>query len=489
MTTLLPRPAAATPTATAGAEQPTGGPHVYGDRPFDGVSVLTFWLCLVFLIPASQVVPQVGAAGKPSVLFGYGLLVAWLATRFLPGAVYRIRQPVRWFLGLYLVSLFISYAAGILRGLSAAESTATDRSLIVQVSMVAAAVVALDGIPSRKRFDDLMMRLIGLAAVAGVIGFLQFFFTWDVAPSLTLPGINLNGQEPIVTIDNRNGFNRVASTTGHALEYGAVMAMILPIAVHYVLHDKPGARRRWLVAATFFIAMGVPTSISRTSTVAVALMAAGVAIGWSGKMLWRASIVGIISLMALRAAVPSLLGSILSLFTNLEDDLSITARTSDYPIVFRFIRERPIFGRGPGTYGPPDYLLLDNQVLSTTVNNGIVGLVALLALFLVAIAMLRRTVWTSVHDETRHLAVAMAVSLLVAMVVLYFADMLFFMVYTSTSFLFFGLAGSLWRLRDDRSRFDLQPRWYLKEKLRADRVRRERPLPFDRPVTPRQPAG
>ena len=79
--------------------------------------MLTFWLFLVFLIPASQVVPAVGAAGRPAVLFGYGLLMMWLATRFIPGAVYRIRQPMRWFLGIYIVAFVISYALGVSRSL------------------------------------------------------------------------------------------------------------------------------------------------------------------------------------------------------------------------------------------------------------------------------------------------------------------------------------------------------------------------------------
>ncbi|MEZ5165910.1 MAG: O-antigen ligase family protein [Acidimicrobiales bacterium] len=403
--------------------------------------MLTFWLALVFMIPQSQVVEQVGAAGRPAVLFGYGLLILWLATRWIPGAVYRVRQPMRWFVGFYAIAFVMSYSLGVLRGLSVQEATSTDRSLIVQLSMVSVTILALDGIPSRKRFDDLMLRLIGFAAFSAFVGLLQFFWTYDLTKYLSLPGLGLNGQEPILTIDERNGFNRVAGTTGHAIEFGSVMAIMLPIALHYLLHDVKGRRRFWLGVATFLIAMGVPMSISRTSTIAIVLISLGLAASWSSRMLVRAGVAGTIALAVLRAAVPSLLGSIKSLFTNLEDDLSYSARTSDYPIVFRFIRERPFFGRGPGTFGPPDYLLLDNEILSTTVNTGIIGLVSFVALYLAAILVLRRVVWTAPSDETRHLAMSLAVSLFVAMVVLYFADMIFFAVYSSLAFLMFGLAG------------------------------------------------
>jgi O-antigen ligase len=451
-------------------------------KPFDGVSVLTYWIALAFLIPASQVVEQVGAAGKPSVLFGYGLLLMWVATRFLPSAVLPGFSLSRWLVGIYFIVFVCAYAFGVLRGLSPVEVNGTDRSLIVQVSMVSAAIVAIDGIPSRKRFDDLMLRVIGLSAAISVVGAIQFFWAYDLAEFMTLPGLGLNGQEAIVTIDARSGFNRVSATTGHAIEYGAVMAMMLPISLHYFLHDKHGLRRNLLAVATGLIALGIPLSLSRTSTIAVAIVSLGLAITWSGKTLIRAVVISLIGGAVLRASVPNLLGSIIGLFTGLGEDSSFTARTSDYPIVFRFIRERPFFGRGPGTFGPTGYILLDNEILSSTVNTGLIGLAGFLGMYIGSLFILRRVVWTSPFDETRHLAVTLWLSMLIATIVLYFADMKFFTVYSSLTFLFFGMTGALWRLRSDRSRFDVEPRNFLKPKLRADRARRDRPIPFERIV-------
>lgn len=423
---------------------------------------------------------MVGAAGRPAVLFSYVILLVVVASRFVPSAVAVGPQPMRWLLGLFFVSFLISYALGITRGLTASEALSIDRDLIVMIALATITLAVLDGVPSRERLDDLLLRLVGFAAVASVVGMLQFFFTYDITEFLTFPGVGLNGQEPIVAIDNRNGFNRVAATTGHAIEYGAVMAMTLPIALHYLLHDQPGRRRQLLAVATFLIAMGVPLSISRTSTVAIALMCLALAAGWSGRMLMRFSVVAVVGLVLLRAAVPSLIGSTISLFFGLEDDLSFSARTSDYPTVFRFIRERPWFGRGPGTFGPPDFLLLDNQVLSSAVNLGLIGLTLLLSLFVGAILLLRRVTWRAPRDETRHLAMSLAVSILVALVVMYFADMLFFAVWSNMTFMLFGVAGALYRMRDESSRFDVTPRWFLKSKLRSGYKPRV-PLPFARP--------
>ncbi len=436
-------------------------------RPFDAVSVLTVWLGLLFLIPSGQVVEQVGSAGKPAVLWAYGLLIMWLASRFVPSAVMSGRQPMRWALGLYLIALILSYSLGIERGLADAEITATDRAIITQVSVIAVALVALDGIPSRERLDALMLRLIGFAAAASTVGVLQFFFSFNLVEHVPLPGLGLHQSDAVGSLDTRNGFNRVSGTAGHAIEFGAVTGMVLPISLHYLLHDRPGTRRRWLAVASFLILMGIPISISRTSVVSVAIVGAVLASSWTGRMWIRMAMIAVAGGAVLRAAVPSLIGSTLNLFVGLGDDTSFTARTNDYPIVFRFIRERLWFGRGPGTFGPTGYVLLDNEILSTTVNCGLVGLATLLLLYVIAISVSRRTLWTASSNETRHLANSLVASIMVALAVLFFADMKFFTMYLGLAFFFFGVSGALSRFHDDQGEFDVKPRWYLKAKLRA----------------------
>ncbi len=96
-------------------------------------------------------------------------------------------------------------------------------------------------------------------------------------------------------------------------------------------------------------------------------------------------------LVAFSGVVPGLLGTIKSSFTNLGNDPSVEGRTDDYDIVFTYIGNRPWFGRGPGTFLPSRYIVLDNEALYTLVTIGYVGLVAVIALF-VAMALIARKV-------------------------------------------------------------------------------------------------
>ena len=48
----------------------------------------------------------------------------------------------------------------------------------------------------------------------------------------------------------REGLTRPAGTTIHPIEFGAVLTMILPIALHYALHDKYRSKlARWFPVA------------------------------------------------------------------------------------------------------------------------------------------------------------------------------------------------------------------------------------------------
>ena len=74
--------------------------------------------------------------------------------------------------------------------------------------------------------------------------------------------------------------------------------------------------------------------------------------------------------------MPGLLGTLRSLFLHASSDPSVKGRTNDYTVVFQYVGERPWFGRGPGTFLPGRYILLDNQFLGALVATGVVGVIA-----------------------------------------------------------------------------------------------------------------
>jgi O-antigen ligase len=178
---------------------------------------------------------------------------------------------------------------------------------------------------------------------------------------------------------------------------------------------------------------------------------------WNLRFQMQAAIVGLASLTLLRAAVPGLLGTIMSLFQNFGNDPSVQNRQADYPIVFRYIAERPIFGRGPGTFTPERYILLDNEILMTLVQTGYVGLFVFFSLFAVAVYLCRSVAKHTSDPESRHLAQALMASVLGGLVASFTFDSLSFVTFATTLFLFFGVIGALWRL-DREAGGNLPPR-------------------------------
>lgn len=422
-------------------------------RPYDALTLLTLMLGLVFVLPARFVFAPLGAAGRPAVLFAAGLSLLWaLALLQRPehgphhdGVPRRRVQPVRWVVGVYLAAQLATYAVGFDRGLSQAEANSADRWLILNVSLAGLALFAADGLSARAHVDALLRRLTWLAGVVAGIGGLQFVAGIDLTPYLRLPGLSANRQ--LIGIGERgDGFSRVAGTASHYIEFGVVLAMALPIAIHYAMfaRTKGQRQRRWLLVA--LLGSAVPFAVSRSGVLAAAVALGGLAVVWPWRTRLNALVVGLLALVAYRLVQPGLLGTIRSLFTNAENDPSVQGRTDDYAIVGPMIAERPWLGRGAGTFIPERYILLDNQFLNSLVSSGLLGLAALLILLAGGHWLARAVRLRGADQETRHLAQALAATLLVAMASSATFDSFSFTGFTCMVFLLLGVIGALWRL-------------------------------------------
>ena len=459
---------------TIAAHQPAIGARRRGWNSFrftwrpDSVTALKVWLGLVLFIPGALVVPAVGAAGRPAVLFGCAFILWWMASRLVtrePVTHHLIRIALLGYAAVYLVA----YAGGYVRGLNGTESLGSDRSLLITLVHVAVALLAIEFIPNRRRFDDLVLFLIYGGAIVSLTGMLQFWLRFDIAARISIPGLSPNGGGSINAIGSRSGFTRPDALSGHAIAYGVFMAFLFPIAAHYTLHARTRLQRRWRAIATLVIIIGVPISVSRSSVIVFAISALFLASAWSPQMLRRSGVAAVFGVLVFRALVPSLLGTIKSLFTGLGHDPSIQGRTNDYAEVFTYIGERPWLGRGPGTFGPADYILLDNDIIGTIVQIGYIGLTAYLLVFVVATFVAMRLAFRGPSDEIRHLANAMGGAIFASMVSLYFADMAFFAHWIGPTFLLLGLIGTLDRLRYEPSESVADGQEFLKERRRVRR--------------------
>jgi O-antigen ligase len=147
----------------------------------------------------------------------------------------------------------------------------------------------------------------------------------------------------------------------------------------------------------------------------------------------------------MRFAIPGLLGTIRYLFLHMFEDDSYEGRRQDYSVVGQFLKERPFFGRGFGTFLPDRYVYLDNQYLGLIMETGFVGMFAFVVLLAVGIGTARGA-RRFADAETRSLGQALAGAILAAAVTAATFDLLAFGIASGLLFLIIGCAGALWRV-------------------------------------------
>lgn len=410
----------------------------------DAVTLLTVYVVLLVGIPSRLVVPQLGSTGTPANMVGLVALFWWASTRLAPGlGSARGLQPLRIALTLFVSSATVSYALAYLKIFDAVQITAANRAAAVLAAVSGITLLAADGINSKARLDVLLRRLVAAAAAMATLGIVQFFTGLDIASYFQIPGLSPNYEFGAVA--QRSIFNRVYATAIHPIEFGVVLSLALPLAIHYAT-SAPKGRRRWPVLCAVLIAFALPTSVSRSAVLALMAGVVMLFVGWTWKQRRQGLVVAFVFIAMVRATVPGLIGTMISLFTNISGDPSTTGRTDDYAYVGEYIKRAPAFGRGMFTFLPDQFTTLDNQLLLTTVEMGFVGLFALLLLYMVGICCARGARRRSADATTRQLGQALAGSILGAMLTAATFDELSFPMVTGLLFLLLGCAGALWRL-------------------------------------------
>jgi polysaccharide biosynthesis protein PslJ len=411
--------------------------------PWDATTLLTVYIVLVFVVPSGFVVEFLGAAGRPSLLLGALGFFWWAQDRITrEGRIAVGFQPVRLLALFFLAAILVNHVAAFLRPIDGLEGRGADRGIIVALGLVGLLLLAADCIKSRARLDTLLRRIATGASIVAAVGILQFFTGYDLAGTLRFPGLAELSGSGFVEIQDRSDLNRVAATASHPIEFGVVLGLVFPIALHYALFAKTRRKLAWLRVA--LIAIAIPMAISRSGTLTLAITFLAMWFSWPGRLRLRSAIITVAGALAMRTVIPGLLGTIKALFTNFWYDPSVHGRTDDYSEVGAYIANPPILGRGFMTFIPERYFVLDNQYLLFWIETGILGTAAFLLLFLGGFAVGRRA-RRGTDEETRSLGQALAGTCLATALVAATFDLLSFFMISGIAFLLVGCAGALWR--------------------------------------------
>ena len=409
------------------------------------VTILRIYVVVLVLIPPTHIIDPLGAVGTPSTVIALVVLVLWCLGLLAPGKyLCRTVVPVRVVMGVLVATTISAYAVLHVRYVPAVELLASDRALLQVLSWVGVSLLAAEGLRDRDEVYSVLRALVAAVAVMAVVGFLQFRFGLDLAENVNrIPGLHQNAD--LVSIQDRSGFRRPAGTATHPIEFGCVIAMTLPIALHLARFDLARSpMRRWLPVGAIMI--GIPVAVSRSAVLAAAVAAIVVFAGLDPKLRPRALGVVAAFLVATYATTPGLLGTLGSLFINAGSDTSISYRTNDYATVSEYIQQSPWLGRGPGTFVAGSYIVLDNQYLLSAIEVGLVGLSVVIG-YLIATAFLGRGARHQTKDPAiRDLGQAFAATSLASAIAALTFDAFSFLIFAGFVPLCLGVAGALWKL-------------------------------------------
>ncbi len=414
----------------------------FAARP-DAAAVITLYILLLTLLPSRLIVGPLGAAGTPAQVLGMVALLWWCAN-WLTGQTSTSsgRAPVRVALLIFSTVTLASYLVATARPIDAVEIRAADRGLLTLCAWLGVFLLVSDRVGPRERLNAVLRGLVLAVSVIGVVGIIQFATGESWVNRISVPGLTLNST--LAGIEGRVGFARPAGTAIHPIEFGVVLAMVLPLALHFAFNGHDQSRlRRWTPPSV--ISLALVLSISRSAVLAALVVVLVLLPTWSATR--RRQAYGLILLLgaAVYVVVPGLLGATQGLFLGIQDDDSARSRTDSYALVAEFVARAPLLGRGVGTFLPA-YRILDNQYLVTSIEVGLLGLASLLAL-LVAGGLTARQVRRRTTDrQTRDLAQSLAAGVAAGALSLATFDGLAFPMMAGLLFLLLGAIAALHRL-------------------------------------------
>ena len=407
---------------------------------YDAVTLLSLYVLLLLGLPSRLIFAPLGGAGTPAQVIAICLALWWLWDRLARSQPFQQRpQAVRRAMLIFVAAILSSYVAEMSRPVSGNEANSSGIGLLALAGWLGIVLICGEGIRSRARLDLLVRRVALGGGFVATLGIAQFVSGQAFTDLIQIPGLSMNNT--LTSVLSRDGFVRPSGTALHPIEFGVAMSVLLPLALHVAMRrDQAGPIRRWFPVVA--IAGSIPISISRSAILGTIVVLALLLPTWP-RFTRRVAYVGITGLLGgVSVAVPGMIGTITRLFTGISQDDSARSRTDSYALAWEFITRSPFIGRGFMTF-LPQYRILDNQYLGLLIDAGVVGVFALLGVFVTAIVLGLRRRRRSTDPATRSLAQSLAASVAAAAVCFAFFDAFSFPMLSGLTFLSIGLVAAL----------------------------------------------
>jgi len=313
--------------------------------------------------------------------------------------------------------------------------------VLVMFILVYSAVVAL--VRTRREVVGVVRMLVSIGAAAAAFGIIERVSRSNLLLRLQSMGpfVPYRSMDVIV----RGGGARIYGTAAHPIEFGGVMALLLPLAI-FVLFSAKGPRETALAgAATGLIGAAMLLTVSRSALIASAV--AFCLLMLLSRRSWSIVVAALGILLVVRLAFPGLLSTFRSMLDPSwivqTEAVSYSGRMNDWPLAWMYVRNNPLIGVGLGLFDPLRYFYVDNQFLSFLLEIGAFGLLVVLWFFGVVLRSLYRGASKKLGNERVPLEAAVLASVTVYVVLSALFDTFAFTQITNLLFVLVGLAAVL----------------------------------------------
>ncbi len=224
----------------------------------------------------------------------------------------------------------------------------------------------------------------------------------------------------------RAGGYRSFASSQHPIALSVMLCVLIPLAIYLAKYSpwprNPVNRKIVYSLATILLLGGVMSAVSRTAVVVLAVMILMTLVlrPWLGVTLIALSLPLVLIGMV---ALPKIFNTLVLSFFDI-DGLIASQQTSpgwrgagrlaDLGPAFAEFSQRPFFGSGVGSRivvgETQNAFILDNQVLGTLLEAGVVGLIGLACLIIVPLVMLLRFAFTTARDDALYAMLAFAIA-------------------------------------------------------------------------------
>lgn len=176
-----------------------------------------------------------------------------------------------------------------------------------------------------------------------------------------------------------------------ALELATMLSLAVPIAFVGIMQaERRRSRVLYALAACILLAGGLTTF--RKSSLIMPAVAVVILMALKPRQVLRLAPLGVVLFVVVHILAPGAIGGVTGQLTSSQlSSVGTTAhRTSGYDAIRPFVWAHPAFGQGYGSYNANLYRILDSQILMTTIETGVIGLVAYLSMMLTTLLSARR---------------------------------------------------------------------------------------------------